>query len=1315
MDYDFSRLSTRSFEQMIQSLALAVLGGGVNIFGDGPDGGREAAFDDIKSFPHPDSPWSGYGVIQAKFRQRAAPNSGAWAVKELRAELTKLSKMSGVKKPEYYIFVTNVPLSPVAGTGGKDKVSSLIDKYKGSIGIRDFRVWDYDQLCAFLDLHPAVRTAYRAWITPGDVLAAVIEGMRPKGENFRDVMLNFVQKELRGEQYVNLGQAGHNNKDRIPLASVFVDLPIQDAGAVEEYHSYSRTHARSEESNNATALAKLSGIASQLLDGESLSKRSTLLTAALTRHPGRIVFIGGPGQGKSTLTQFFCQLHRCSFIRQHSVRALTSEVEEACNIIVSQSQEEGIEAPGVARFPLRIELNRFAASLANGGCSSLFGFVLNRIKERSERDIGSDDLRGWLSSYPWLIALDGLDEVPASSNRSQVLGSIQDFLIDAAECNADILLVATSRPQGYDDDFSQGSYTHYKLSELDADRALSYAEKLIVRRWGEDEDKVQTLLGRMQRACEESSTVRLMKSPLQVTIMALLVESLGEPPKERWRLFNEYYHVINRREKEREIPAAKLLNSYQADIDFIHQKVGVYLQVESERSGKTDALLTEEEFSHVIDSRLLSEGHSGDKAKLFKAEIIEAAIERLVFLVAPQEGRIGFEIRSLQEFMAAQAITSGRDEEIVSRLRSIAHASHWRNVFLFAAGRCFYERQYLRASIFSICSELNEEVFESRNSGINNVLLTGSELALDLVEDGVIANQPSQLKIFTRLALRLIEQPPSALLTRLSSVYQLEVDDLFQESIRSRLGGADFYSRLGAWHVLVELAEREVPWAVELVEKEWPSNPKEVLAITARKISRDPSGWLTPKWYNAVLESSPGVVSIHYLPGIHDSHVAPDAPAKLEPPEWYDVVVKAYNGHDRREFVVEGVGDQFLCVRSDHLYELELCSSTVPPVSVGWKWVYDCSAFTANLNKESLAQIIFDAAKLMRTREIFGLGSWVWGFPWQISAIVRSTDSADELERIGDCILDGMLGDTVEWLEAERRWGINGITRADFKYQPKNGLPFDDCIASVGIPVFALHGDTRADEYEPKIVGELLALYDSGLPRGSRRLIASGIMVMLSMLEEPMLLDFSVCDRLSDIFLEADAQWFDLRVINFIPPEYWEHPGMVTLMETMLDCFERGGDWVYDALDVKTEGLENIIKSRPDVACGVILLSKLCLVNREIGFSASLDLIESAVDPALKEAYIIIALCNVTCEPQEAARMAHIIDEMAHEFSKRKWLFGVLEVLGESNVVTAATESFLYNLLGLRVAEGYSVKSRIIALLKQHQKYHLSLDADMLR
>jgi len=88
MEYDLSRLSSRSFEQLVQALAMRYFGPGVVVFGDGPDGGREATYKGNSTFEPHGKAWDGYTVLQAKFRQRplGTEKDVPWALGELKAE-----------------------------------------------------------------------------------------------------------------------------------------------------------------------------------------------------------------------------------------------------------------------------------------------------------------------------------------------------------------------------------------------------------------------------------------------------------------------------------------------------------------------------------------------------------------------------------------------------------------------------------------------------------------------------------------------------------------------------------------------------------------------------------------------------------------------------------------------------------------------------------------------------------------------------------------------------------------------------------------------------------------------------------------------------------------------------------------------------------------------------------------------------------------------------------------------------------------------------------------------------------------------------
>lgn len=55
--------------------------------------------------------------------------------------------------------------------------------------------------------------------------------------------------------------------------------------------------------------------------------------------------------------------------------------------------------------------------------------------------------------YPSFLVLDGLDEVPASSNRTQVLDAVREFAVDIVSGRVDMFILATTRPQGYNPDY----------------------------------------------------------------------------------------------------------------------------------------------------------------------------------------------------------------------------------------------------------------------------------------------------------------------------------------------------------------------------------------------------------------------------------------------------------------------------------------------------------------------------------------------------------------------------------------------------------------------------------------------------------------------------------------------------------------------------------------------------------------------------------------------------------------------------------------------------------------------------------------------
>ncbi|MFD5475642.1 tetratricopeptide repeat protein, partial [Streptomyces sp. NPDC127105] len=189
-DYALTRLGPQRFEELTQALALRLLGPSVQVFGDGPDGGREASFENLSNFPTPDAPWAGYGVLQAKFRKRPddVASNAKWLVGHMMAELEEWAnpesnRVRNGRVPDYLLVATNVVLSSVPGTGGIDRVQTALWQRAHALGLplKGVEVWHYDKICRLLDDSKEIRHANADAVLPGDVLARLDEFVKQLG------------------------------------------------------------------------------------------------------------------------------------------------------------------------------------------------------------------------------------------------------------------------------------------------------------------------------------------------------------------------------------------------------------------------------------------------------------------------------------------------------------------------------------------------------------------------------------------------------------------------------------------------------------------------------------------------------------------------------------------------------------------------------------------------------------------------------------------------------------------------------------------------------------------------------------------------------------------------------------------------------------------------------------------------------------------------------------------------------------------------------------------------------------------------------
>jgi hypothetical protein len=811
----------------------------------------------------------------------------------------------------------------------------------------------------------------------------------------------------------------------------------------------------------------------------------------------RFVVVGGPGSGKSTLGQFLAQIHRAAWLDSLPAAQVEAETREIVAEVQQHCEQSNFPRPHSIRIPFRVELSRFARSLASseGNVKSLADYLLKQFCPSEPPPVRV--FTRWLFRFPALLILDGLDEVPASSNRPELCNAIRDFLVEATRNNANLLVHASTRPEGYNDEFGGLSYSIRHVAPLTTDQALAYAKLLASVRLTTDEQRVTEILEMLTEAAEHRLTARLMQTPLQVTFLTTLVAAGGQPPRDRWKLFHDYYATIYKREQQKcEGNVRKVLDEQAALIDSLHHDVGYVLHVQGEQTGQTDAEMALSEFETRVDQRLSDDEWEGVQRDELRQQIVETARTRLVFLTSRVEHKLSFDVRSLQEFMACERITSSSDELLKRRLEAIVQSSHWRNVFLFIAGKYFATSQadHLCPLIYEICENLNDEL-ENRDAA---AVMLGSQIAIDLLEDGTVSRTPRWARKFRSLALKSLKLPPDDPVRtmsestnrprreRLLAFYALEHRSLYEQAITERISHSDPQEELAAWQLLVDLIGVGCEWAIALADSVWPTEPEQQFAL----LSSTAQGHLDSDWVVArLLETVPAVSPVTVC-NAHDLFDGQTLENDCHLPDWLRSSLSlkgrdhlGRNHSDEAEIRDSGgqrTGVGFNYHRasggaSDWRFLTKLAA--IPePRNIHWELLISAGKFSQNPTEENLAiELERLAPKFVSDCRLDKFHS-TW-MPWQFACCVRNDFSNFSLLDLAEAARNGELGNRDAWENAEDRWNESGLCHADVSVSDRFGFGFDKEVSAIGFPWIACRGFTLTGGRNSQASCELLEEY----------------------------------------------------------------------------------------------------------------------------------------------------------------------------------------------------------------------------------------------
>jgi hypothetical protein len=368
-------------------------------------------------------------------------------------------------------------------------------------------------------------------------------------------------------------------------------------------------------------------------------------------------------------------------------------------------------------------------------------------------------MTSWQTEWPWFVVLDGLDEVTEPSVRATVIERVLSFVNEAEGDDCDVFVILTTRPVGYTENISPAQFRTLSLADLTAAEAVRYGTAVTSLRLRDDEERRLAVIKRLKDAAESDSFRHLLRTPLQVLILTIIIDSSsGNLAPDRFSLFWGYYSTVFTRELNKRTSLRGLLRDHGPQITKLHERVGYELQRRSEDGDRSYAALSEPELRRIIRNILTDAGHrSGTPSGEDLLERIFTSATRRLVLIAPRgQHGFGFDVRPLQELSAARHITNGEFEEVAERLRVIAASPHWRNTWIFAAGRIFAQDQdHLLPRIV----ELVETVDASAPRRLGRVVPVGPRLALELLDDGMARSWPVHSGRLLDRGLAVLHEP----------------------------------------------------------------------------------------------------------------------------------------------------------------------------------------------------------------------------------------------------------------------------------------------------------------------------------------------------------------------------------------------------------------------------------------------------------------------------------------------------------------------------------------------------------------------------
>jgi len=250
---------------------------------------------------------------------------------------------------------------------------------------------------------------------------------------------------------------------------------------------------------------------------EETEERLVTFSLSEIKEFSRIVVLGDPGGGKSTLMQSLCF--------------------ELATKSLKNFQDKGEDLGFSHRVPMRVILRDFERARVANSQLSIFDFIVNEALHgvTVDRSAMAYTLSYLLSSGKVLLAFDGLDEILKVGLRRQFVDLVMQFVTQYPLCP----VIVTSRLVGYDRaPLPSGEFDELVLQDFPDDDVEEYAVRFI-KNVGKRKIAEARMLSRRFMIQTGTNASDLRKNPLMLGLMMWIYNIRGDVPSNRPEIYKE--------------------------------------------------------------------------------------------------------------------------------------------------------------------------------------------------------------------------------------------------------------------------------------------------------------------------------------------------------------------------------------------------------------------------------------------------------------------------------------------------------------------------------------------------------------------------------------------------------------------------------------------------------------------------------------------------------------------------------------------------------------------------------------------------------